>query len=519
MMRNRLVTALLAASTTLAGCNLAPKHLRPAGEIPATLPQGGAYPAAAADGRDITQVAWRDFFTDPRLRQVIALGLANNRNLQLAAANVLQARAQYRVQRADLVPSTTASGAGIYTNNIFGAAGSAGAATGVGTGTGTGAGTGAGAGTGGGAGAGAGVGTGASSNIEAYSVNAGFSAFELDLFGRVRNLSRAALEQYFASEEAQRAARISLIAEIASAWLTMASDQEQLRLSQETLKTFEQTLELTRAQFRIGVGSELEVRQAETSYQGARSDIATLRTQIARDQNALNLLAGTTVAAELLPQRFDADHYTLDSLPADLSSRALLARPDVLQAEHQLAAQSANIGAARAALFPTISLTATLGTISTALSGLFAGGSFTYNAQPAVSLPLFDGGRRRGNLDYARASQQAAVATYGQTIQTAFREVADALAQRGTVGEQLSAQTARAEAAQATARLSEARFRAGVDSFLTTLDSQRNAYAAQQQLVTTRLTRESNLIELYRSLGGGLAGDPDAPATPPAPGQ
>ncbi|MDP1028583.1 efflux transporter outer membrane subunit [Sphingomonas sp. KR1UV-12] len=500
----------------LAGCNLAPTYVRPAGAIPATLPQGGAYPAAATDARDVTRTAWRDFFVDPRLRGVIELGLANNRNLQLAAANVLQARAQYRVQRADLVPSTTASGAGIYTNNIFGAAGSSGASAGAGTGTG--AGSGAGAGTGaGGAGAGTSVGTGASSNIEAYSVNAGFSAFELDLFGRVRNLSQAALQQYFATEEAQRAARVSLIAEIATAWLTMASDQEQLRLSRDTLKTFQQTLDLTTAQFRIGVGSELEVRQAETNYQSARNDIATLQTQIARDQNALNLLAGTTVAADLLPADFAAPNYTLDALPADISSNALLRRPDVLQAEHQLIAQNANIGAARAALFPSISLTATLGTISTALSGLFAGGSFTYNAQPAVSLPLFDGGRLRGNLDYARASQQAAVATYEQTIQTAFREVADALAQRGTIGEQVSAQSARANAARITARLSDARFRAGIDSFLTTLDSQRAAYAAQQSFVTTRLTRETNLIELYRALGGGLTGDADAPKEAPLP--
>ncbi len=503
-MTRPLITALLAASTMLAGCNLAPTYVRPAGAIPATLPQGGAYPAAATDARDVSRTAWRDFFVDPRLRSVIELGLANNRNLQVAAANVLQARAQYRVQRADLVPSTTASGAGIYTNNIFGAAGGAGGGGGA-----TGGGT--------GAGAGAGVGTGASTNIEAYSVNAGFSSFELDLFGRVRNLSRAALEQYFASEEAQRTARISLIAEIATAWLTMASDQEQLRLSRETLKTFQQTLDLTSAQFRVGVGSELEVRQAETNYQSARNDIATLQTQIARDQNALNLLAGTTVAADLLPAELGDAHFTLDALPADISSQALLRRPDVLQAEHRLIAENANIGAARAALFPTISLTATLGTISTALSGLFAGGSFTYNAQPALSVPLFDGGRLRGNVDYARASQQAAVATYEQTIQTAFREVADALAQRGMIGEQVSAQTARATAARTTARLSDARFRAGVDSFLTTLDSQRAAYAASQSLVTTRLTQENNLIELYRSLGGGLAGDPGAPEEAPLP--
>jgi len=499
----KMLAALLAATTTLAGCNLAPTYVRPEGAVPATLPQGGPYPAASTDAPDVSAIGWRDFFTDPRLRSVIELGLANNRNLRVAAANVLQARAQYRVQRSDLVPSTSLSGTGTYTNNIFGAAGAAsGGGTGAGTGTGTGTGTGGGN-SGGGTGGGVTTG-GGSTNIEAYSVTAGFSQFELDLFGRIRNLTRAAQEQVLASEEAQRSTRISLIAEIASAWLTMASDQEQLRLSQSTLGTFKQTLDLTTAQFRVGVGSELEVRQAETNYQSARNDIAALRTQIAQDQNALNLLVGTTVAADLLPGDLGTANYTLDSLPSNLSSAALLRRPDVLQAEHQLIAQNANIGAARAAFFPSISLTATLGTISTALSGLFAGGSFTYTGTPAVSLPLFDAGRRKGNLDYARASEQAAAATYEQTVQTAFREVADALAQRGTIGEQVAAQTARAQAARGAARLSDARFRAGVDSFLTTLDAQRTAYAAEQSLVTTRLTRASNLVTLYRTLGGGL---------------
>ena len=496
----KAMIAALAGATMLAGCNLAPKYVRPAGAAPVTLPEGGTYPAAATDAPDVSKIGWRDFFLDPRLRQVIETGLANNRNLRIAAGNVLQARAQLRVQRADLVPTTAITGSATYTNNLFGAAG--GAAGGTGTGTGTG-GTGTGGG-GTGVGTGAGVGGSSSSNLEFYSVNAGFSAFELDLFGRVRNLTRAAQEQVFASEEAQRSARISLIAEIATAWLTMASDQEQLRVARQTLDTFKQTMDLTTAQFRIGVGSELEVRQAETSYQAARNDIAALETQIGRDQNALNLLVGTTVPQEQLPAELGEEAKTRDALPGDLSSEVLLRRPDVLRAEHLLIAENANIGAARAAFFPRISLTATLGTIGTALSNLFAGGSFTYNAAPGVSLPLFDGGRNRGNLEYARASQKVAVATYEQAIQTAFREVADALAQRGKIGEQIDAQGARANAARVAARLSEARFRAGVDSFLTTLDAQRTAYAAEQQLVTTRLAQASNLVELYRSLGGGL---------------
>jgi len=499
MIHSRLTLALLAA-TALAGCNLAPKYVRPIGAVPATLPQGGVYPAAPSDAADVTKIGWQSFFTDDRLRRTIALGLENNRDLRIAAANVLQARAQYRIQRADLAPSTSLSGSATYTNNIQGAAGALGGAAGGGTSAGAGAGTGT-----GGTGVGLGTGVGSSSqNREFYSVNAGFSAFELDLFGRVRNLNRAALEQYFASEEAQRAARISLIAEIATAWATLGSDQDQLRISQETMKAFEQSLELTRAQFRIGVASELEARQAETSYQSARNDIAVLKTRVAQDKNALDLLVGTPVTADLLPQGLGNGDAALQVLPAGLSSEVLLRRPDVLQAEHQLIAQNANIGAARAALFPRISLTATLGTISTALGGLFAGGSFTYTGAPSVSLPLFDGGRLRGNLDAARAQQQAAVSTYEKTVQTAFREVADALAQRGTIDEQIAAQTARVEAANVALRISGARYRSGVESFLTTLDSQRTAYAAQQQLVTTRLTRESNMVELYRSLGGGL---------------
>ncbi|VWX46718.1 efflux transporter outer membrane subunit [Novosphingobium sp. 9U] len=488
------IAFLLAGASLLGGCNLAPKYIRPVGAAPEQFPQGGAYPAPRADApADIALVGWRDFFTDPRLVAVIETGLANNRDLRVAAANVLQARAQYRVQRADQLPAISANGSATYTNSPLGAAGAGGAGTGVGMGTGS---------------------TSLSTDIAIYSANVGFSSFELDLFGRLRNLSRAAQEQYFASEEAARTARISLIAEIGTAWATMASDQEQLRIARETLKTFEQTLDLTRAQFRIGVASELESRQVETNFEGARNDVAALTTRIAQDQNALNLLVGTTVPAEQLPGGLGGEDITRDALPSDLSSSVLLKRPDVLQAEHQLIAENANIGAARAAFFPQISLTGTIGTIGTALSGLFRSGSYTYTGSPAIGLPIFDGGRNRANLDYARASQQAAVATYERTIQTAFREVADALAQRGTIVEQIDAQTRRAEAAQVAARLSDARYRAGVDSFLTALDAQRTTYAAQQQLATTRLSRINNLIELYRALGGGLQ-QGDLPETGP----
>ncbi len=419
-MSNRLHPILmLAASTALAGCNLAPHYVRPVGAVPAALPQGGVYPVAATDAPDVTKIGWRDFFTDDRLRKVIALGIDNNRDLRLAAANVLQARAQYRVQRADLVPSTVASGGATYTNNLTGATG---AATG-----------------GAGAGAGAGVAAASSANYQFYSATVGFSSFELDLFGKIRNQTKAAQEQYFASEEAQRSTRITLIAEIASAWLTMASDQDQLRLSRETLKAFKQTLELTRAQFRIGVASELEAKQAETNYQSARNDIATLQTRIAQDQNALNLLVGTTVVADLLPNGLGNGDAMLVALPGNVSSEVLLRRPDVLQAEHQLIAQNANIGAARAAFFPSISLTGSFGTLSPTLGGLFKPGSAAWSFAPTITLPIFEGGQNKANLDLANVQKNIQIAQYEKAIQSAFRDVANGLAARGTYDQQIAA--------------------------------------------------------------------------------
>jgi multidrug efflux system outer membrane protein len=466
-MNCRLLIPLLAGGTMLAGCDLAPKYVRPAGAVPATLPQGGIYPPAATDAPDVTKIGWSDFFTDERLRRVITQGVDNNRDLRVAAANVLAARAQYRIQRADQLPTINATGTATYTNSLFGGE--------------------------------------TSPDLHFYNVDAGFSAFEIDLFGRLRNLSKAALEQYFATAEAQRSTRITLISEIANAWLTLAADQEQLLISRANLQSLDQTRFLTQAQFRIGTASELESRQADTDYQAARNDIAVLQTQIARDKNALDLLVGAPVPADLLPAGLPKSGATIANLPAGISSGVLLRRPDVLQAEHQLISENANIGAARAALFPTISLTAAVGTISTALSGLFSSGSYTYNVAPSISQTIFDSGRNRANVRLAEANKLAAVASYEKAIQTAFREVADALAERGTIDEQMSAQNQRVDSAQVAARLSDARYRVGVASFLDALISQRTAYAAQQQLVTTRLNRDLNLVELYRSLGGGLS--------------
>jgi len=457
------LTALL-----LAGCDLAPTYQRPGVPAPPALPSGGTYPAANP-ATPASDIAWQDFFVDPALRQVIGQGLANNRDLRVALANVQQARAQYRVQRADLLPTIGANAGATYAR-----ASSAETLP------------------------------GADRTSHIYSVDAGFSAFEIDLFGRVRNLTKAALDQYLATEEGARATRITLVAEIASAYLTMAADQDQLRISQGTLESFRQSLDLTTAQFQHGVISELEVKQAQTNYEQARYDIAALQTQIARDQNALNLLVGTTVSQDLLPTGLTDHAFTLAQLPAGIGSDVLLQRPDVLQAEDQLKAQYANIGAARAAFFPQISLTALAGTLSTGLSGLFDHGTYTYQVAPAASQTIFDFGRNAANLRYAKASRDAALATYEKAIQTAFREVADALAERGTIDEQLRARATRAEAAGTAYKLSDARYRSGVDPFLTTLDAQRTFYAAQQNLVQTRLDAASNLVELYRALGGGV---------------
>jgi multidrug efflux system outer membrane protein len=473
----RLVLLSLASSTLLAGCDLAPHYQQPALAAPSAFPQGPAYPVAVATAPDAAAIGWRDFFTDQKLHQVIALGLANNRDLRVAAANVLQARAQYRAQRANLFPTIDANG---------GAGASHTAANGSSV-------------------SGGGSRTSAGGTSQSYSADLGISSFELDLFGRVRNQTKAAQDQYFATQSAQDAARISLIAEIALAWLTLGSDQDQLGISRRTLVSFQQSVDLTRAQFDKGIASELDVRQAETNLQDARFDVAQLTTQIAQDQNALNLLVGSTVSADLLPEGLGPIDYTLADLPAGLASAVLLKRPDVVQAEDLLKAQNANIGAARAAFFPTISLTAAAGTASSSLTGLFTGGSWSWGASGNGVETLFDFGRNRANLRYAEASRDAAVATYEKSVQTAFREVSDALAQRGTIGEQLAAHSAKVDAAGSAAKLSEARYRAGIDAFLTTLDAQRTLYSAQQALVTTRLARETNLVTLYSALGGGIS--------------
>lgn len=481
-MRKTIALVLaLPSLLALGGCDLAPRYVRPLLPVATSGPQGPAYPVSVTDAAAVPAVvpadtAWRDFFVDARLRSVIETALANNRDLRIAMANVDQARALYRVQRADLLPTVGVNGGATFQKSPVGTV-AGGPVGGVGA---------------------------ASGRIDIYQASAGMSAWEIDLFGRLRNLSRAAQERYFAAEENRKAAQSALIAETAAAWLVMAADQERLRIARDLGETFASTLRITEARFKAGIASELEVRQAQTSFDQARSDIAQATTLVAQDQNALNLLAGTTVRAELLPARLDEAEATLDNLPADLSSELLLRRPDIMSAEHQLRAANADIGAARAAFFPRLSLTAAVGTISLGLSNLFTSGSDYWSVAPSATLPIFDGGRNRGNLRYAEASRAVLVAQYERSIQTAFREVADALARRGTMAAQIDAQLALRNGARAAYRLSDARFRSGIDPFLTALDSQRTLYAAEQSLAATRLQRAQNAVELYRALGGGL---------------
>ena len=462
MPRFPLLTAV-ALAALLTGCaNLAPTYERPAAPVPPTFPDATPGTGAAAD------VRWQDFFADARLQGLIELALANNRDLRVAVLNIEQARAQYRVQDAQTLPGVNASGGGSASRVPAGLSG-----------------------------------TGAPVINRQYSANIGISAYELDLFGRVRSLSAQALEQYLATEEARRSTQISLVAEVANAYLSWAADIERLALARETLRSQSESYALTQRRFELGSTSALTLRQLQTSVDSARVDVAYYSGQLAQDRNALALLIGTSVPEALAPVALGDQLNALPELPAGLPSDLLLRRPDLLQSEHQLKARTANIGAARAAFYPRISLTATAGGSSAELSSLFKSGSSAWSFIPQISLPIFDGGSNRANLDSAKAGRDIALAQYEKSIQTAFREVADALAQRGSIGDQLDAQRSLVEASGEALKLSEARFSRGVDSYLEVLDAQRSWYSARQTLIATRLARLSNGVSLYKVLGGG----------------
>ncbi|HEY9066787.1 MAG TPA: AdeC/AdeK/OprM family multidrug efflux complex outer membrane factor [Burkholderiaceae bacterium] len=462
----RLTWITLACAAALSGCSLMPAYERPALPVPSAYSTTAAHTGtASAEAGDI---GWREFFADERLRQVLALALTNNRDLRVAALNIEKARAQYRVQNADLYPSVNATGGQSATHT----------AESLRT-------------------------PGAPALTRQYSASVGISAYELDLFGRVRSLSAQALEQFLATEEARRSTQISLVAEVANAYLTLGADQERLVLAQSTLTSQSESYRLNQRSFEVGVTSALALRQAQTSVDSARVDVARYTSQVAQDRNALVLLVGSAVPDELLPSSLADSLNALPDLPSGLPSALLERRPDILQAEHTLKAANANIGAARAAFYPRISLTASAGSASADLSDLFKAGSGTWSFVPQISLPIFDGGANRANLDIAKISRDINVAQYEKAIQTAFREVSDALAQRGTISDQLQAQESLVDATAEADHLSRARYTRGVESYLTVLDSQRSLYSAQQNLIGTRLSRMSNLVTLYKVLGGG----------------
>ncbi len=476
----RALTLLTTAA--LAGCSMAPKDVRPAAPVPPSWPVGDSY--LRTSEATLPALSWREVFRDARLQTLIEQALAHNRDLRVAAANIAAARAQYQIQRGAQLPQLDAS---------LGITERRGSTTSLGNGTGN---TGTGTGTGTNAGAG---GNGLRTN---YSTQLGITGFELDLFGRLASLTRAQQNSYFATEAGARATRLTLVGDIATAWLNYASDASLLAVAQQTARSAEDSVRLTRARLEGGVAPRTDLRQAEQTLAAAQNDVARQTTALAQDVNALRLLAGSEIDPALLPASIEQAAATIAAVPAGLDSSILLRRPDVVQAEYQLRAANAQIGAARAALFPRISLTTVLGFASTALSSLFNGDAFNWQAGGAGTYSIFRGGAGRASVQLSEAQQQAQIANYERAIQTAFRDVANALAVRGTIDAQLRATQLQADAAADTFRLSEARYRGGIDTFLQSLVSQRSLYAAQQQLVTVQLTAATNRVNLYRALGG-----------------
>ena len=464
---NQTLVSIAVASLILSGCSLIPDYQQPPAPIASQWPQGQAYaPSEAADIAAAEQ-GWRQFFRDPALQQLIERALLNNRDLRVAALNIEAYRAQYRIQRADLLPAVSADGSGSRQRlpADVGQTGSAGISS-------------------------------------QYSATLGVSAYELDLFGRVRSLSQQALETYLSSEEARRSTQISLVASVANAYLTWQADQALLQLTEDTLSTYEESYQLTLRSSEIGVASALDLSQSRTSVEAARVKLAQYQRLVAQDRNGLTLLLGSGLPADL-PASQPLDAELLSQVPAGLPSDLLQRRPDILEAEHLLKAANANIGAARAAFFPRISLTANAGSLSPDLSGLFGGGSGTWLFQPQISLPIFNAGSLRASLDYSKIQKDIGVARYEKSIQTAFQEVADGLAARQTYQQQLQAQRDLVEANQDYYRLAERRYRIGIDSHLTFLDAQRSLFSAQQALISDRLAQLTSEVNLYKALGGG----------------
>lgn len=442
----------------LGGCSLAPDYQRPA------TPAGATWQASS----DVTTTrGWKGTFSDPQLQQLITLALSNNRDLRIAALNVQSYEARYRIQRAAQLPTVGVDGSGSRQQT-----------------------------------AGDINGSGREQIGSQYAANVGITAYELDFFGRIQSLKDQALENYLAQQESQRSTHIALVASVANAYLTLLADQDLLTLSQQTLQTEQESYELTSKKFNLGAASDMELAQGKTTLESARVSQAQYQRQVAQDKNALMLLIGGNLPAGLQQTRA-LDDVTLTPVPVGAPSSLLQQRPDVLAAEHSLKAANANIGAARAAFFPTITLTATAGSASNELSSLFDSGNGTWLFMPKLSLPIFDGGKRTADLDVAEIEAKKAVASYEQSIQSAFREVADGLVAQQSYQQQLAAQQALVEANQRYFDLAEKRYQQGVDSYLTRLDAQRSLFSAQQSLIATRLALLGNEVSLYKAIGGG----------------
>ncbi|MFJ7566774.1 efflux transporter outer membrane subunit [Herminiimonas sp. NPDC097707] len=470
MTKPLLSTLALAITLALSGCAMLEPQLPKAdAAIPAEWPlppntatagQNVSSETSATKEQATPDIGWRDFFVDPKLEELIARALHNNRDLRVAVLNVERARAQYQIQNAERFPALDG---GVARNRSGGNIANAG---------------------------------------DYYSA-ALSASFELDLFGRIHNLSQAALEQYFAQEEGQRSAQLSLIAEIANTYLTFAADLESQRIAQATFDNQQIAYDLVVKRHRAGAVSGLDLSQAQTTIETARADVARYAGLVATDRNALTLLVGAPVEDSLLPQGFDLKVSGIAPLPAQLPSQVLLRRPDVRQTEHVLRGANANIGAARAAFFPSISLTGSVGSASNQLSGLFDSGTKFWSFVPQISLPIFHGGALRANLGVATADRDIALARYEKAIQSGFREVADALALTSTLAQRRQAQQALLDAASHAYDLSKARYEYGRDSFLILLDAQRTFYTAQQSLVAAQLAEQGNRVTLYKVLGGG----------------
>ena len=480
--------SFLCAAALMAGCSMIPVYERPAAPIATDWPGAVTGAATAADttgGKAAAEIGWQSFFSDARLRQLIDISLRNNRDLRMAVLNIEQARAQFQIRRADQFPTIGAAVSGARQPGLANASGDR-------------------------------------SIASTYTAGLALTAYELDFFGRVASLKEQALAQYLATEEGRKTAQISLVAAVANTYLSLLADDELLAITQQTLGTREESFRLSKLRFDNGVSSELDLRLAESLLEAARVSLAQLVRQRALDVNALTLLIGQPLSDDLadmaLPGRKNlASAPLMQDVPAGLPSDVLIRRPDVRQAEQLLLAANANIGAARANFFPRISLTASAGSASSHLTDLFKSGSYGWTLAPQLLLPIFDAGRNRAGLAAANAGRDIAVAQYERSIQVAFREVADALAGRATLGEQLRAQQAQANAEAVRFKLADLRFRNGIASSLDVLDAQRSLFTVQQSLVQTRLAQLQSQVVLYRALGGGWA-DPVTPvaATGPA---